>query len=645
MEYPVPPPPPPPPFTPNLPLTNRSIARKGLFALVLGVIALFFAACPQLTDDDPPPPPPVDGPDRVSRFDLTPFGIAPVAGEGCATGLSTAQYTGTIAWKTANGEHSGNFAAETVYIAEVSLSVKSGYTFTGVAEDSFTYSGAEGVTNPAGQGSGLTVTITFPKTGAREKITITSTEGLAVLLAGQSGGNSADDPVEAAAALELSEDNWRALLTGIDGGGKYVSLDLAACTRSDNNILGGLRSSGNFAPMPSISTGKRYIVNLTLPVQASGIVPGASGTPTFKNFRALKTVSGEGVRTIGEYAFYSDYSNSLALTSVSLPAAETIGDQAFYDCDALASVSLPAVKSIGGYAFYDCDALTSVSLPAVKTIGNQAFWHCSALASVSLPAAESIGNQAFYDCGALASVTMPASLSREAFNSAYFGGKIVWTLVGSGDWSTFENGALLVYGGDTLVYGYGASGGITIPASITSIGDSAFSGCNALTSVILPAAETIGVRAFYRCGALASASLPAVKSIGEYAFYGCYALASVSLPAAETIGIQAFAYCYALASVSLPAAKTIGDSAFSGCNALTSVILGATPPILGTKILYDVNGSITVGIPSGSETAYGVSGYNNGDSAANNWGNAFRGNGSSGYGTVNTRVSLFFETY
>ncbi|MDR2500575.1 MAG: leucine-rich repeat domain-containing protein, partial [Treponema sp.] len=541
-------------------------------------------------------------------------------------------------------------------------------TFTGVAEDSFTYSGAAGVTNPAGQGSGLTVTITFPKTSGGEKITITSTEGLAVLLAGHAGGNSADEPVEAAAALELSEANWSALLNEINRGRKYVSLDLAACASSDNNSLGGLRPIGDFDPMPSISTGKAYIVNLTLPVQASGIVAGASETPTFSNFSALKTVSGEEVRTIGDSAFR------------------------------------------------DCDALTSVSLPAAETIGDSAFRGCGALTSVSLPAAESIGYSAFSGCDALTSVTMPATLYQEAFNNASFGGKIVWTLVERdgfiGPWSTLENGKLLVHYTTMLVYGRAASGSITLPASITSIGNRAFSGCDALTSVSLPAvvtigdrafdgcdalasvslpaaesigysafsgcgtlasvslpaAESIGYSAFSGCSALASVSLPAAESIGYSAFYGCGTLSSVSLPAAKTIDYRAFSGCGALASVSLPAAETIGDSAFrdcgalasvslpaaesidyrafSGCGALTSVTLGATRPSLGSDILSNVSGTITVGIPSGSETAYGVSGYNNGDSAANNWGNAFRGRGStSGYGTVNTSVSLVFETY
>lgn len=57
----------------------------------------------------------------------------------------------------------GNFAASTVYVAKVTLIAKEGYTFTGVEENSFTYTGATSVTNAANSG---VVTISFPATEA-----------------------------------------------------------------------------------------------------------------------------------------------------------------------------------------------------------------------------------------------------------------------------------------------------------------------------------------------------------------------------------------------------------------------------------------------------------------------------------------------
>jgi hypothetical protein len=80
------------------------------------------------------------------------------------TGIDTTQYMGTVAWQTQDGTaHSGAFAASTVYKAIVTLTAKSGFTFTGVAANSFRYTGATEITNAADSG---TVTISFPATAA-----------------------------------------------------------------------------------------------------------------------------------------------------------------------------------------------------------------------------------------------------------------------------------------------------------------------------------------------------------------------------------------------------------------------------------------------------------------------------------------------
>jgi uncharacterized repeat protein (TIGR02543 family) len=104
----------------------------------------------------------------VNAFDLTDMVAAPVQDHEPDTGpIDTTQYTGTITWWENDGVNPALtvFAADTVYEAVVTLTAKTGYTFTGVAADSFTYTGAT-VTHGAGSGNTLTVTITFPKTGA-----------------------------------------------------------------------------------------------------------------------------------------------------------------------------------------------------------------------------------------------------------------------------------------------------------------------------------------------------------------------------------------------------------------------------------------------------------------------------------------------
>jgi hypothetical protein len=103
----------------------------------------------------------------VNALNLSSLVSAPVTGAAPnTTAINETQYTGSISWlKNDNSAHSGNFAGAAVYKAQVSLIAQSGYTFTGVAANSFTYTGAT-VSNAAGGGTTLTVTITFPATAA-----------------------------------------------------------------------------------------------------------------------------------------------------------------------------------------------------------------------------------------------------------------------------------------------------------------------------------------------------------------------------------------------------------------------------------------------------------------------------------------------
>jgi hypothetical protein len=97
----------------------------------------------------------------VSDLDLIPYITAPVANSAPNTrSIDTVQYTGTVAWRNgSNNSFSGNFAVNVSYTAKVTLTANPGYTFQGVAKDSFTYAGATGVDHDAN--SGL-ITIAFP---------------------------------------------------------------------------------------------------------------------------------------------------------------------------------------------------------------------------------------------------------------------------------------------------------------------------------------------------------------------------------------------------------------------------------------------------------------------------------------------------
>ncbi|MCX7123331.1 MAG: leucine-rich repeat domain-containing protein, partial [Gammaproteobacteria bacterium] len=108
-------------------------------------------------------------------------------------------------------------------------------------------------------------------------------------------------------------------------------------------------------------------------------------------------------------------------------------------------------------------------------------------------------------------------------------------------------------------------------------GTGVFSGCLALTSVVIPSTVTsIGFRAFDDCRALTSVVISeGVTSIGESAFKGCSALTSVEIPEGVTsIGESAFKGCSALTSVVISEGVTsIGKSAFNDCINIEQIIV------------------------------------------------------------------------
>ena len=236
----------------------------------------------------------------------------------------------------------------------------------------------------------------------------------------------------------------------------------------------------------------------------------------------------------------------------------SIGTMAFYDSSSLSSVTIPnSVTSIGERAFYGCSSLTSVTIPnSVISIGEDAFFGCSSLSSVSIPdSVTSIGTAAFAYCSKLETIYVdPANIE-----------------------FSFIDGILYNKDASTLVCCLAGKTTVTIPNSVTSIGNGAFAGCFSLTSVAIPNSVTyIGERAFSGCSSLTSVTIPnSVTSIGERAFSGCSSLTSVTIGNSVTsIGYGMFNGCSNLSSVSLGNSVTsIGMDAFYGCHSLTSVTI------------------------------------------------------------------------
>ena len=144
----------------------------------------------------------------------------------------------------------------------------------------------------------------------------------------------------------------------------------------------------------------------------------------------------------------------------------SIGEEAFSVCSGLTSVTIPnSVTSIGEEAFQGCSGLTSVTIPnSVTSIGWGAFWGCSGLTSVTIPnSVTSIGDCAFKGCRRLNDVIIVNNMFVH-LPETY-----------SGHYSIPENISQIIGG---AFYNCKGLTSVTIPNSVTFIGDDAFQYCN-----------------------------------------------------------------------------------------------------------------------------------------------------------------------
>ncbi len=125
---------------------------------------------------------------------------------------------------------------------------------------------------------------------------------------------------------------------------------------------------------------------------------------------------------------------------------------------------------------------------------------------------------------------------------------------------------------------------VHVPSSVKRIGGGCFADCPKLTTVTLPPVVShFDIGQFSMCPSLVQVTLPGnLKKIGNAMFKGCKSLTTVTIPESVTV-IEggAFEGCSKLASIVIPPSVTeIGDGAFAGCSALTSIVI---PPSV-TKI-------------------------------------------------------------
>ena len=217
----------------------------------------------------------------------------------------------------------------------------------------------------------------------------------------------------------------------------------------------------------------------------------------------------EGVTVIKDGAYRGRGFETVVIPS----SVKRIGEKAFEKCGKLKSVVIPAsVTEIGEGAFSWCDHMASVELnEGLTRIGEKAFEKCKSLTAVKIPASvDRIGAEAFYDCEALAEVTLDGKTKLST--SSFSGCKAVRSLTITGT----ELGERPGY----VLQSSTVPASVTIPETVTAIGERAFSYCSSLTQITLPGTLTaIRGDAFYSCKALREIAIPdSVNAVANNAF-------------------------------------------------------------------------------------------------------------------------------
>jgi len=386
--------------------------------------------------------------------------------------------------------------------------------------------------------------------------------------------------------------------------------------------------------------------NIMIPNNVTSI-----GSSAFSGCSSLVSIKiPDSVTSIGASAF----KGCSGLVSVTLPNGITsISSSTFENCSSLTDVKIPdSVTTIDIYVFQGCSSLTKITIPdSVRSIGSSAFSGCSSLIEITIPdSVQSIKNSVFNGCSSLESITLPfigVSKTNGTTNN-HFG-----YIFGASSYSsnvTFVPASLktvVITGGsainDYAFYGCNSLENITIPSTVTRIGNDTFYGCSSLSNVTISYGVTsIGFRAFMGCTSLESVTIPnSVIGIGKQAFADCSSLASITLPYVGQNGVSnsflgyvfgasyysenaqfvpaslkfiklthedgisnyAFYGCNNIEHIELsPYATSIGSYAFAGCTSLTSVVMPTSLNSIGAYAFAECVHLKGVYVPSGVTT-------------------------------------------
>ena len=132
---------------------------------------------------------------------------------------------------------------------------------------------------------------------------------------------------------------------------------------------------------------------------------------------------------------------------------------------------------------------------------------------------------------------------------------------------------------------------VTIPETITSIGQAAFQSCTQLTNVNLSSGlKEVAKYAFSSCWRLESIVLPnGITNIADFVFSNCMGLEDIVIPnSVVSIGSHSFYNCPKLQHITIPSKiKNIGYCAFSACTSLGAIEFeGNSPSVNGSAFVF-----------------------------------------------------------
>lgn len=320
----------------------------------------------------------------------------------------------------------------------------------------------------------------------------------------------------------------------------------------------------------------------------------------------------DGTKLIGSRAFYNAYN----VTSVTIPGSVAIiMPSAFMGCRNIETLTIldsdnPNEESglkISDHAFYNLRNLTTVNLPArLSSFSPAMFSSTGKLSTINIAKGGSMyaskngmvtnaaGDTLIYcPSGRTGYVRIPAGIATIAAGSFMQHYSITEVYV-SYSVATIENNAFkLCTNLQTLTFeGSPSAVGMTV-------GKQAFMRCYALKNVIFEkesAVTEIGEEAFSSCNVLGDLTLPAtLTKIGSLAFKDCLSIRKVVIAEGNKnieVAMDAFEGCVRLLTITIPSTmETLPIEAIAACPSVRSIDIAENNPYFSSDglIIYNAN--------------------------------------------------------